>query len=268
MIFMTDNEAKKRHTVCQIHTHTHTYNHTYTQSHTLSHTHRDNHTHCPLVISIRLPQPNRLSCCQLWLIYAATSVVHTVLHTARDHNYIMAISLQLDKFKSKSVPAHVKRAVIDKTNKRYKKKKGKKWNENKNGIWKFHGWKNAAKEVCSLSAHAAQPSQVSIVIVVGVACLSTALRPLAATAVAAVAVAGVDDFVDVLVEFDGRVRARESDREREGERDNTHPTVAQPVLGNSMRRRRRRPGNMIMCPAPFGSRSRRNFNLQYATVSS
>lgn len=59
------------------------------------------------------------------------------------------------------------------------------------------------------------PECVSIVIVVGVACLSTALRPLAATAVAvaAVAVAGVDDFVDVLVEFDG-----EPERERKGER--------------------------------------------------
>lgn len=119
-----------------------------------------------------------------------------------------------------------------------------------------------------------QPSQVSIVIVVGVACLSTALRPLAATAVAAVvavaAVAGVDDFVDVLVEFDGRASENEraTERERGRGRDNTHPTVAQPVLGNSMRHRRRRPGNMIMCPAPFGSRSRRNFNLQYATVSS
>lgn len=102
---------------------------------------------------------------------------------------------------------------------------------------------------------------MSIVIVVGVACLSTALRPLAATAVAVaavpLAVAGVDDFVDVLVEFDG-----ESERERERDRvrergEITHPTAAQAVLGNSMRRRhrRRRPGNMIMCMC----RSRRSF---------
>lgn len=104
------------------------------------------------------------------------------------------------------------------------------------------------------------PSEcVSIVIVVGVACLSTALRPLAATAVAAVAavplaVAGVDDFVDVLVEFDGESQ-RETERKRERGGEITHPTAAQAVLGNSMRRRHRRPGNMIMCMC----RSRRSF---------
>lgn len=106
------------------------------------------------------------------------------------------------------------------------------------------------------------PERVSIVIVVGVACLSTALRPLAATAVA---VAGVDDFVDVLVEFDGEPeRERKKGRVEERGGEITHPTAAQAVLGNSMRRRRRRPGNMIMCMC----RSRRSFNLRYATVSS